>query len=100
MDIHHAVGKRGQHHRRQQPHETRAYYKLDAMLYQRVGQSAIEVFARGEPAMLDDASGDAVAVRTLQPLCARAVGNYDADFGAQLTALERVDYRLQVGAGA
>jgi len=50
--------------------------------------------------MLDDAGWDALAARTLQPLHAGAVGNHDADLGAQLATSGGVDDRLQVGAGA
>jgi hypothetical protein len=100
MDVHHAVRKRGQHHAREQPHKASAYDQLDAVLAQRLDQRAVEVLARREAAMLDDAGWDAVAASTLQTLHAGAVGNHDADLGAQLTTSGGVDDRLQVGAGA
>src|SRR5579884_1836671 len=70
------------------------------MLVQRRGQGAVEIFARGKAAMLDDAGRDTVAARTLESLGGGAVRDDEADFSTQLVALDGVDYSLQIGAGA
>ena len=61
---------------------------------------AVEVLARRKLAMVDDRRLDSVAAGALESLRVGAIRYDETDFGLEIAAQNRVDDRLQVGAGA
>lgn len=98
VDIHDPVGKRPQHHRREQPHEPGAGDELNFARRERIDQGAIEVLALMEVAVTDHLKINPMAEGTLESARVGAVGDNKANIGPQLVTRNRVDNCLQVGA--